>query len=187
MNWLVFTITTYICLLMQVGLTSLLGVPDAAGVSPDYLLIFAVFVGMQAPSRMVGWAMLAIGLCANLLPGPIADGPVLGPEALGYLAGAFAVLQFRTLVFRESVISLAIMVVVVGIFMQLAIVALYTARGLPPLLGQPIPNWDIWDEMFYRFLMLLYSAVVALPIGFVLLKLTPLLNFTSAQRGERVF
>lgn len=187
MNWLVFSITTYIFLLMRVGLTTLLGVPDAQGVSPDFLLIFAVFVGMQAPARMVGWAMLTIGLCANLLPGPIAEGPILGPEALGYLAGAFAVLQLRTLVFRESVISLAIMVLVVGIFIQLVTVMLYTGRGLPLFLGQPVPNWSASNELFSRFLMLLYSAAAAVPIGLVLLKLAPLMRFAPGQRAQRVF
>lgn len=187
MNWLLFAILTYGFLLMQVGLTALLGIPDAQGVTPDFLLIFAVFVGIQAQTRTVVWAMLIIGLCANLLPGPIAEGPVLGPVALGYLAGAFAVLQLRTLVFRESVISLAIMVFVVGIFMQLVIVALYTGRGLPLFLGQPVPNWNAPDELAHRFLMLLYSAIVSIPIGMVLLKLSPAFIASHGKRGERVF
>ena len=187
MNWILFTILTYLFLLMQQGLTTLLGVPDAQGVSPDFLLIFAVFVGIQAPSRKVAWAMLAIGICANLLPGPVAGGPILGPEALGYLAGAFAVLQLRTLVFRESVISLAIMVFVVGIFIQLVTVALYTGRGLPILLGQPVPHWNASNELFHRFWMLLYSAIAAIPVGLVLLKLAPALFALPGKRGERVF
>ena len=187
MNWLLFVILTYGFLLMQVGLTALLGIPDAQGVAPDFLLIFAVFVGVQAQTRTVVWAMLIIGICANLLPGPIADGPILGPEALGYLAGAFAILQLRTLVFRESVISLAIMVFVVGIFIQLVTVALYTGRGLPMLLNQPVPHWNASDELVARFLMLLYSAAVSVPIGLVLLKLSPALIASSSKRGERVF
>ncbi len=183
MNWLLFAILTYGFLLMQVGLKPLLGIPNAQGVSPDFLLIFAVFIGIHAHGRTVAWAMLTIGLIANLLPGPIAEGPILGPEALGYLMGAFAVLQFRTLVFRESVISLVIMVVVVGIFIQLVTILLYTGRGMPLFLGTPVPNWDVWDEMFYRFLMLLYSAVMAIPVGLVLLKLSPALISPPSQRG----
>lgn len=192
MNWLLFAILTYACLLMQVGLTTLLGIPDAQGVSPDFMLILAVYVGMQAPGRHVGWAMLTVGICANLLPQTVVEGattvgPLLGPVALGYLAGAFAVLQLRTLVFRESVISLAIMVFVVGIFIQLVIVALYTARGLPFLLGDPIPHWSASDELFERFKVLLYSAIVAVPVGIVLLRLNPAMNFNTGQRAERVF
>lgn len=187
MNWLIFSITAYVCLLLQVGLTSLLGVPDAQGVTPNFLLIFAVYVGLMAPAKTVAWGMLAIGLMANLLPGPFKDGSVLGPEALGYLAGAFAVLQLRTLVFRESVVSLVIMVFVVGVFIQLVTVALYTSRGLPFLLGDPVPAWSASDQLVHRFLELLYSAVIAIPIGFVLNRLRRSFNFTAGPRGERVY
>ncbi len=190
MNWLVFAILAYLCLLLQVGLTSLLGIPDAQGVSPDFLLILAVYIGLLAPTKTVAWGMLTLGILANLLhiiTGPTSSGPILGPEALGYLAGAFAVLQLRTLVFRESVLSLVIMVFVVGIFIQLVTVALYTGRGLPFLLGQPVPNWNAPDELVHRFLVLLYSAAVAIPLGFVLIRLKPAFNFTAGPRGERVF
>jgi cell shape-determining protein MreD len=187
MNWLIFILITYLFLLMQTGLTALLGMPDAKGVSPDFLLILAVYVGLLAPAKTVAWSMLAIGIIANLLPGPIPQGPILGPEALGYLAGAFAVIQLRTLVFRESVITLAIMVFVVGIFIQLVTVALYTTRGLPFLLGDPVPAWSASRELVDRFLMLLYSAAVAVPLGIVLIRLRSAFNFTPGQRSERVY
>jgi hypothetical protein len=187
MNWLVFAITSYIFLLMQNGLTSLMGIPDALGVSPDFLLILAVYIGLLAPTRTVAWGMLSLGILANLLPGPIDADPVLGPVALGYLAGAFAVLQLRTLVFRESVVSLAIMVFVVGIFIQLVTVALYTARGLPFLLADPIPNWSASDQLVHRFLELLYSALIAIPLGYLLIHLRHSFKFTSGPRNERVY
>jgi len=47
---------------MQVGLSTLLGLPDPQGVSPDLLLILAVYVGLLAPARTVAWSMLAIGI-----------------------------------------------------------------------------------------------------------------------------
>ncbi len=186
MNWLAFSIVAYLCLLMQVGLTPLLGIPDPMGVTPNFLLIYAVYIGMNAPPRMVGWSMLIVGLLENLLPGPLPAGPILGPETLGYLFGAFAVLQLRGLVFRESVISLAMLVLFVGIFIELVIVALYSARGLPFLLGQPIPHWDPSDQLFERFWVLLYSVVVSLPLGGLLIKLSPVFRFSPAQRSERL-
>ena len=187
MNWLIFVLITYLFLLMQTGLTSLLGLPDAQGVSPDFLLILAVYVGLLAPAKTVAWSMLSIGIVANLLPGPVPGGPILGPEALGYLAGAFAVLQLRTLVFRESVITLAIMVLVVGMFIQLVTVALYTTRGLPFLLGDPVPAWSASKELVDRFLMLLYSSAAAVPLGIMLIRLRSVFNFTPGQRSQRVY
>ncbi|RMH13760.1 MAG: hypothetical protein D6698_13585 [Gammaproteobacteria bacterium] len=186
MNWLAFSILAYLCLLMQVGLTPLLGIPDPTGAMPNFLLVYAVYIGMNAPPRLVGWSMLLIGVLANLLPGPLPEGPILGPEALGYLFGAFAVLQLRGLVFRESVISLAMMVLFVGIFVELVVVALYSARGLPFLLGHPIPHWDPSDQLFERFWVLLYSVVVSIPFGAMLIKLSPILRFSPVQRSERL-
>jgi hypothetical protein len=187
MNWLVFTITAYIFLLFQVGLTSLMGIPDASGVLPNFLLILAVYIGLLAPANTVAWGMLSLGILSNLLAGPIAAGPILGPEALGYLAGAFAVLQLRTLVFRESVVSLVILVFVVGIFIELVTVALYTGRGLPFFLADPVPAWSATDQLFDRFLGLIYSAVTAIPLGLVLIRLRRSFNFTAGPRGERVY
>jgi rod shape-determining protein MreD len=187
MNWLVFTLSAYVFLLLQAGLKPLLGIPDAQGVSPNFLLILAVYVGLMAPARTVAWGMLALGVIANLLPGPVPAGPILGPEALGYLAGAFAVLQLRTLVFRESVVSLSIMVFVVGIFIQLVTVALYTARGLPFLLGDPVSAWSASDELVHRFLELIYSAAVAVPVGAVLIRLAGAFNFIPGQRTQRSY
>lgn len=187
MNWLVFVITSYVFLLLQVGLSPLLGVPDAQGASPNFLLILAVFIGLSAQTKTVAWGMLTLGIIANLLPGPEPTGIILGPVALGYLAGAFAVLQLRTLVFRESVVSLAIMVLIVGIFIQLVTVALYTGRGLPFLLNQTIPNWSASNELVQRFWELLYSAIAAVPLGFILIRMRPSFNFTATPRGERSY
>ncbi len=185
MNWLVFVITSYLFLLLQMGLKPLLGIPDAYGASPNFLLILAVFVGLSAQTKTVAWGMLTLGILANLIPGPEVSGTILGPVALGYLAGAFAILQLRTLVFRESVISLAIMVFFVGIIIQLVTVMLYTGRGLPLFLNEPIPNWSAIDELFQRFWELLYSAVAAVPLGIILMQLQPSFKFTASQRGER--
>jgi len=187
MNWLVFAITSYLFLLLQTGLKPLLGIPDAMGASPNFLLILAVFIGLSAQTKTVAWGMLTLGILANLIPGPEPTGTILGPVALGYLAGAFAILQLRTLVFRESVISLAIMVFFVGIIVELVTVMLYTGRGLPLFLNQPIPNWSAIDELFQRFWELLYSAVAAVPLGLILLRLRTGFNFTGITRGERSY
>jgi len=187
MNWLVFAIVSYLFLLMQVGLTPLFGVFDAQGASPNFLLILAVFIGLSAQSKTVAWGMLTLGILANLIPGPEPTGTILGPVALGYLAGAFAILQLRTLVFRESVVSLSIMVFLVGIIIQLVIVMLYTGRGLPLLLNEPIPNWNAIDELFQRFWELLYSAIAAVPLGFILIRLQRIFNFTPNPRGARSY
>jgi len=182
MNWLVFILVTYVGLAMQSGLETLLAIPDAqTGVSPSWLLILAVFVGLSAPASVVPWAMLMLGILVDL-SSPIAGGGVLvGPGALGYLVGAFAVLQLRGLVFRQSMFTLAVMVFVVGLLIQLVIVALLTGRGLSWLTAQPLAGWNAMDQLAHRFLMLIYSAIAAIPAGYVLFKLTPVWGFGAKR------
>lgn len=185
MNWFLFAIFAYVMLALEVGLAGLLGFQGASGaVTPSFVLILAVYIGMLAPTSVVPWAMLILGLLVDLQPGPVQDAVVVGPMALGYLTGAFAVLQLRALVFRESVISLAAMIFGVGVFVHLVAVALLTMRGLPWTLAEPIAGWNAADQLVHRFLHLLYTAGMALPIGAILFKITPLWHFTSRQRGK---
>lgn len=182
MNWLIFAVAAYLMLALEVGLRTLLAVPGPDGVAPSFVLILAVYIGLMAPASVVPWAMLALGVLIDLRPGADPAVTILGPAALGHLAGAAVILHLRALVFRESVISLAALVLVTGIFIQLVAVALYTARGLT---GEPIAGWNAADQLVHRFLMLVYSALAAVPVGLLLLRTTPVWGFAGRGRGER--
>lgn len=181
MNWLVFSLITFAALVLETGLRTLLAL-GTSDVTPSFLLIVAVFIGLQAQPSIVVWSFLILGLLADLQGGPVAGGAILGPTALGYLAGAYAILQLRTLVFRESVLTLAVMTFVVGLFIQLVVVALFTLRGLPIVPAEAIEGWRPADQLVHRFLQLLYSAVLAVPVGFILLRFTGLWAFPHAGR-----
>jgi len=183
MNWLTFTLVTYVLLCAEIGLRGALRLGE---VYPSFLLILMVFIGLTASPMTVAWAALILGLLADLQPttGALA---IPGPAAIGYLVGAYAVVQLRNLLFRESVLTLAIMVFAVGLFVNLAEVALYSFRGLGFLADEPIPGWSAPGELVTRFLRLLYSAVVAVPLGWLLIKSVPLWRFTGGGRAERGF
>lgn len=184
MNWLVFALAAYVMLALETGLRTLLGVSGLAGAYPSFVLILAVYIGLVAPSHVVPWAMLALGLLVDLQAGPVPEAAIIGPAALGYLFGAYVVLQLRVLVFRESVITLAALVFATGIFVQLVIVGLYTMRGLPWLTAQPVEGWSAADQLVHRFFVLLYTAIAAVPIGALLLRTTPLWGLPNRGRGE---
>ena len=186
MNWLIFALTTYLLLGLQVGLRPLLQIDVAGGVFPMLLLILMVFLGLSAAPLTVAWAALILGCLVDLMP-TTSDLAILGPAALGYLVGSYAVVQLRSLLFRESILTLAIMVFAVGIFVNLTEVASYSFRGLSILANDPIPGWSAFHELVRRFLSLLYTAVAALPIGWVLFRMGPLWGFSSAGRVERGF
>ena len=181
MNWLIFALFAFVTLVLDVGLRPLWAVPDAAaGVSPCLLLVLMTFIAMRAPSAAALWAGLVLGLLVDLQIGPA--GLVMGPAALGFLAGAYAVLQVRTLVFRQSVATLAVITFVAGIFVHLVSVALYTARGLPFTPAEFITGWDAAEQLVHRFLELLYTCAVAVPFGWLLLRLANLWGFPAGGR-----
>lgn len=185
MNWLVFALVAYLMLALEVGLRTLLALPGPDGVAPSFVLVLAIYIGLMAPGSAVPWAMLVLGLLTDLKPGTAPQITILGPAALGYLVGAAVVLHLRTLVFRESVITITALVFVTGVLIQLVIVGLYTARGLGWLTGQPLEGWNVADQLVHRFLMLLYTTLLAVPIGSLLLSTTPIWSFAARGRGER--
>lgn len=179
MNWLIFSIAAYFGYALDTGLRVLL---SAKGVSPSFLLILAVYIGMLAPGRTVIWAYLAIGLLTDLQALYTAEVTVIGPAALGYLLGAYAVLQLRGLVFRESIITLSVLSFAVGIFIHLTMLATLKFRAV--VTGEPMLV-SAADALVQGFLHLLYTAAVAVPVGAILLRTTPMWGFPGKVRLER--
>lgn len=179
MRWPVFAILAYLLLVVQEGCRTLLTIGNT---TPSLLWILAVFVALWAPPRTVAGAGLILGLLADLIhplpvSGHVSDVALIGPACLGYLTGTYVAVQLRGMVFRESPIAMAVLVLVAGMFVQLVIVALLTVRGLPWPLAQPIPGWHAADELVARFFSLLYAAVLAVPLGFILVQLQWLWGF----------
>jgi hypothetical protein len=145
------------------------------------VLILLVFVAVRAPRSAVAWAALVLGFLIDLKPLPmpneLADVALIGPGCLGYLAGGFVVVHLRSMVFRESSLTLAAMVLVAGVFAHLIMVALLTMRGLPWPLGEPVHGWDVADQLAGRFMEVVYTAGCAVPVGTLLRRLTPLWGF----------
>jgi hypothetical protein len=187
MRWSVFAIFAFVLLVLEVGLCPLLHVSGGLGwVCPSFLLILGAFVATWAPGSVVLWAMLILGFLVDLQPLPVGDGvtvaAIIGPHSLGFLLGGFAMLQVRTLFYRDSLLALAAMVFVGGIFVHLAAVALLTARGIAlPFLSDPVAGWNTADQLFHRFWQLVYSATAAVPVGYVLRRCQRLFGFEGAK------
>ena len=188
MRWSVFFAFAYLLLALEMGLDKLL---VYGGTAPGFLLILAVFVGFSAPTMTITWSMLVLGLLTDLTRSydTVDQGTLwlVGPATLGYLCGAVAILQLRALVFRDSVIALAVMVFIVGIFIHLVTVAMLTMRGLPLpwSIGATITNWSAPDELVSRFAELVYCAVAAFPLGWILMRTEPLWGFQAARSRSR--
>ncbi|MFP4145238.1 MAG: hypothetical protein ACLFV3_08850 [Phycisphaeraceae bacterium] len=181
MNWLLFILATGLILAIEVMLRPLLGLPGRGGISPELTLVLATWLALVARSSAVPWAMLALGLLAELSsPGPL-PGVVVGPVTLGYLAAGYVVLQLRVLVFRESLITLIAMVFAAGLAVQLVSVALLIphARGW---VGEAGAGWSASGQLTRGFLELLYTAAATLPLGLILVRTIPLWHFAGKSR-----
>ena len=182
MNWIVFAIAAYLFIALEVGLRPLF---LASEVEPSFVLILAVYIGLMAPSQALVWAFLILGALLDLAAGPISGVYILGPSALGYLVGSCAIIQFRGLVFRESLFSLAVMTIVAGIFIHLTIVFIYTFRGFGVITGEPVAQWSATGQLFNRLLELFYTAALAFPVGWLLYKTTPIWDFPGKKNKRK--
>ncbi len=182
MRWPVFAILAYLFLVLEEGLRTLVAIGYT---SPSLLLILAVFVGLWAPSRAAAWAGLALGLLIDLshpvrLAGQAFDFALIGPACLGYFAAVYVTLQLRGMVFRDSALAIGVLVLIAGLFARLVAIAILTVRGLPWLVAEPLAGWDAADQLVAGFLELLYTAVVAVPIGYLLIRFKWVWGFTPS-------
>lgn len=184
MNWLVFFIFAYVMLVLDLGLDVLLAIN---GISPSFTLILGVFVVSYMPMSLITWAFLLLGLFQDLTfvhqsPG-WEDMPLIGPHCLGYLAGGLVGAQFRGQLLRDSLVAMVVMTFVVGIFVELVMVGLLVVRGLPVVPVEPVIQDGAAHELVRRFLALVYTSVLALPVGYLLIKSVPLWRFAMSKGG----
>ena len=193
LRWSIFAVFAYLALVLQSAVPVLLEVRAwDARPEPSVVLVLMVFIAMGAPQTIALWAALILGFLVDMTsPLPIVttmqemrDIALPGPFTLGYVTGAYAVIQIRGMAFRDSPFALAIMVFAAGLFVHLVAVSLISFRGLPIHPADAIPNWHAADELVAAFFNLLYSAILAIPIGFLLIKSDPLWGFPSQRSSS---
>lgn len=172
-------------LVLQLGLRPLLAI---GGISPSFLLVLLVFVAMSTRRITVAWASICLGLLVDLtypisMTDHVADMAIVGPASLGYLVGGLIVTRLRGIVFKDSPIAMPTMAIAAGFFVHLTIVAMLVIRQLPWLEAEPIPHWNIADQLADRFCMVVYTAVWAAPLGFVFVRLRPIWGFSLHTDG----
>jgi hypothetical protein len=193
MRWFVFAIFAYLALALDQGLSvlwsDLLGGWSAA---PSFMLILAVFISLWAPPRATYVAWLVLGILTDLsIPRGAAPDTgleafwILGPAALGYLLGAYAAVETRTLFLRESPIALAALVLFAGTFVHLLTIALITWRGVFFPLNEPVPLWSGTSQLFQHALELFYTAILAVPVAMLLRKTKDWFAFDEARGPHR--
>jgi len=186
MRWWVFAIVAYLLLTVQVALADVLTITSQFGpVTPRFVLLLAVFVALAGPTQVVLIATMILGLLVDLTTTwPLPDGGALtliGPHALGYLAGGYVLLQVRSMVFRQHPLTVGSMMLVGGVAVELIVVSVFTIRAW----YEPVAGWSAPHELVARSLSLLYSAVIGTLLAVPLCWLTPLFGFTNVKQNRR--
>ncbi len=188
MRWSIFLLFTFIALVLQDGLEGLFQIN---GVSPSFLLILAVYINLRAPMPTLAWSSLVLGIVVDLTTRTWSSGDagvhyaLIGPMALGYLLGGFGAVQIRGMVFRDSPMTLGMLVFVLGIAVHLLGVLLISLRGVPWFLNEPMLDYSASNEIVLRFFELIYTAVLAVPLGYVLRGTTGLWGFEKTKGMNR--
>lgn len=196
MRWWIFAAAVYVVLAIQVGLAPALSIATPLGeVQPRFVLLLAVLIGLSAPPSAALVACLVLGTLLDLVtPWTVAlDGAeateltLIGPYALGYLAGGYALLQLRTMVFRRQPLTIGTMVLLSGFAVQLIVVAVLSIRGwYEPIVGWLAPPGAAagsgMRQLALRVLALLYTAVIGVALALPLTRLGPALGIDTRSR-----
>jgi rod shape-determining protein MreD len=167
MNWMFFAIAAYLALAVDLTVGPSLSL---LGVSPSALLIVLGVVALSASRDNALIAALVLGVLADLFNSALPGSVIIGPHAAGFVVGAYAVLQVRNLLFRRSLVTLAVVVLVAGVFGELVRVSVWSLRGVGFLAADPAPGWRPMAELGGGLLMSLLSAVAALVLSPLLLR-----------------
>ena len=179
MNWLTFAILAYLGYALQILLGPFW---PMQGHEPMVLLILLVFIGLQAPAMAVAWSAIILGVLTDILLQEHEVG-LIGPWAIGFLAAGYAMVQLRNLLFRDSMFTIGIMTLIAGIFALLVATMLQAFRGVPLFGNDPVEGFTAANQLYRGFFTLLNTAVVAIPLGYALLRMRSLWGFGG--RGSR--
>ena len=185
MRWGIFAIFALLALAIDAGLSDLLRIESLWDIRPNFCGVLAVFVALSAPRTSALWGCFVIGLLLDLSIQHTIGGNrgvyLVGPYALGLLAGGGLVVRGRTMVFRRRALTIGAMTLLALLVAQAIIVVLLVLRSRSWYPGGPIhwPDTSVGVELLRRVLIALYSAVAAMPAGWLLVRTLPLWGFQT--------
>ncbi len=185
MRWGIFAIFALLVLSLDAGLSDVLRIESLWDIRPNLCGVLAVFVALSAPRIAALWGCFVIGLLLDLSIEYTTGGNrgvyLVGPYALGLLAGGWLVLRGRTMVFRRRALTIGVMTVVALLLAQAIIMMLLVIRSRSWYPGGPIhwPDNAVGIELLRRVLIAVYSGVAAVPGGWLLVRTLPLWGFQT--------
>jgi len=133
-----------------------------------------------------------LGLLVDISTGLYREGGgivfVAGPHALGYVVGGMLLLQLRSLVFRERVLTIVLLTILCGLVVSVVCVGVFVVRSwYPESLSTVYFQTSATKVLLQRFIGVLYSALLAIPVGWFLVRSLPLWDFQIARKRRSVW
>ncbi len=177
MNWVVFAIIAWALFGFQVGLRDALQL-GASSIAPSFVIPLVIFVALWARLGAAMVAALIIGLTLDLIyTWPTDRGEelvIIGPWSFGCMLAAYTVLNLRTMMFRRSIVTVAILSVIGAAIAQIFGLALVTVRSTYDDILLPSAAAELWP----RLASSIYTGALALVIA-------PALHFISPWLGMK--
>jgi hypothetical protein len=171
MNWVVFAIIAWVALGLELSLRKFLAL-GGTPIAPSFMLCVLTIIAAYAPMGRVLWLAWALGVAIDLtfvLPMRSGlDARVLGPYAISFVIGAYAMISLRSLLYKRSPFAMGFLAFVGCLITQACVVAILTLRSwwLDDM------AWNLWYELWTRMAGSVYTGVLMT----VLAPLTPLLQ-----------
>lgn len=181
MNWVVIAIMGWVALGLDTGLAGALELGHS-GISPSFVVVLAVYVGLAAPPIQAVWTCLLLGLVVDLISPMSLHTPagaratIVGPYALGFVLMGQFLLAMRSMLMRQNPLTMALMAFAGFMIVHVFVSAAYTLRGF----YDPI-MWDLSAQLIRRLAVAAYTGVIAFPLALVLVPLAPMLGMQFGQ------
>jgi cell shape-determining protein MreD len=181
----VFLIVLLLTLALEMSLKRVFVFNDFANVAPSFVIVLLVYLALLAPRMQVMWAALLMGVLLDLSDPLQAPGGeivyLIGPHAIGSVFAAFLIVQMRVVVFRQRLITMIVFVLLAFLAANVIRVLLLGVRGW---FGEALVwgGGSVGGELLRVLLVAVYSCVLAVPIGWLLLKSTPMWAFQSPHQ-----
>jgi hypothetical protein len=181
-NW---TLLALLGLLFTVLDLSWMPVLRVGGVWPATVPVLVTFVALWASRPAALWAPFLLGLFVDLCrpevgidaSGELRAIRVLGPDAVGFLFGAFALQSLRRVLLRRNPFAIAAATLVTTLLAALVWGAIWSVRAF---WGGTVMPWSAGEAIAalgQRCLESGATALVAVPLSWLLLRLMPWWGF----------
>lgn len=184
MRWPVFLIVAFIIVAIDTSFIGVLQLQALRGIAPSLTIALVVFICLFASriSALTGSLMLGvlIDLCSPLeMTGGLETLHLIGPHGLGFLFAGYLVVQMRTMVFRQRAVTVGVLSIIAWTAVALVAVTIYMIRSW---YGEGVSyptTGGAAGELLRQIGIAIYSGLVAIPFGWVLLATTPAWGFQA--------